>query len=1191
MQLMKRLVLGIGAFLCSVALVFPQGTATIVGTVADPSGGVIPGASITVSSPERGLVRHVTTDSAGSYQVPALPLGDFVVTVEASGFRESVVSGIHLEVGLIRRVDVTLQLGQATQKVEVVGNIPQVQTETATISDVVTSTQTSALELNGRNFFQLATLVPGAVADNSMNPEAVGVSSNNNISFNGAPLRANNWQIDGSPNTDEGNGDSFVSFPSLDSIAEFRVNTANYDASQGRTMGAQIEVVTKSGTKQFHGDLYDYNRNDHLDANSFFVNRSAIGEANAPKVPLIWNNFGWTLGGPVYIPNHYNQDKSKTYFFVAEEWRKYRQGSIINAGTPTVRMRSGDFSECDPSSSNYNPIVASGCTVPKNPATGKPYTNDIVPQDPNSLAILNEFFPLPNTPPDKYVAAPSLPMNWREDSFRVDQNISDKMSLFVRYTQDAWEQDSVPMLWTGSSYDTLKTTFLGPGKTASLHIANTISPTVMNEWAVGYSTNHLNMTSSPGPSNVAGTVFKPADWTVKSVYPGNQGQHDLPTVFVNGGLGFSSSAVGEDPYITPWHNSCPVGNMRDNFSYLHGNHSIKTGFYLEYWQKNEQEFMWIQGQMYFNTGASITTGNGLADMYLGNLQQYTESGYFLNGVSIGGKPERAYRQTNMEPYVQDTWKARKNLSIMVGMRIQFFGRQWERTTPTLTSDFEPGEYSNAVTDQLNAAGQFIPGSGLYDATEFGNGLWRCGTNSLPIGCSKNYMPAWAPRLGFSWDPTGHGKTVLRGGFGVYYDAGNGNSSSAENIGAQAPVVLTSNSYNLPGYSAITPGALTPGSIEYMPYNQKWSHMMQFSLGVQHQLSPNDLATLGFVGSLGRDLATESDFNQVPNGATTMNVPALAGTTGCDSSGNCNVQQILINNLASKEFFEPYREFAGGVTTNFWGASSHYTSLQASYRHTASHGLTFGASYTWGHLLDNQTNPLWDTGVDDSNKNRWWGTSDINRTQVLQMNFVYQLPFFRNSSSHFLRSGIGGWEFSGIASMFSGEPIWFTCGVNGFSSGIGKGVMCNSAGPLKITKGTTDDPLWGPTATWFNPNNITQPLESQLYSNGEPGMFGYLGRNVLTGPGRNNWDLALHKDFRLPWWGKEGSTLQFRWETFNSFNHTQWNGVNVGCSGAPNSDGTPAFGRPCGGNQYNLGNGEVNSTWEPRVMQFALKFSF
>ena len=152
-------------------------------------------------------------------------------------------------------------------------------------------------------------------------------------------------------------------------------------------------------------------------------------------------------------------------------------------------------------------------------------------------------------------------------------------------------------------------------------------------------------------------------------------------------------------------------------------------------------------------------------------------------------------------------------------------------------------------------------------------------------------------------------------------------------------------------------------------------------------------------------------------------------------------------------------------------------------------------------------------------------------------------------------------------------------------------MCNSAGPLKITKGTTNDPLWGPTATWFNPNNITEPLESQLYSNNEPGMFGNLGRNVLTGPGRNNWDLALHKDFRLPWWGKEGSTLQFRWETFNSFNHTQWSGVNVGCSGAPNADGSPAFGRPCGGNQYNLGNGEVNSTWEPRVMQFALKFVF
>ena len=385
MQLTKRLVLGIVVFLFSVALVFPQEAGTILGTVTDQSGAVVPGASVTVSNPQRGFVRHVTTDSAGAYQVPALPLGEFVVTAEAKGFQKAVFSGIHLEVGQIQRVDVTLQLGQATQQVEVVANTPRVQTETAAISDTVTSTQTQALELNGRNFVQLATLVPGAVADNSLNPQAVGVSSQNNISFNGSPLRANNWEIDGANNTDQGNGQSFTTFPSLDSVAEFRVSTSNYGADQGRNLGAEIEVVTKSGTKHFHGDLYEYNRNDKFDANNFFLNRQINPPGgNAPKVPLIWNDFGWTLGGPVYIPNHYNQDKSKTFFFFSEEWRRYRQGTVVSGGVPSTRMRAGDFSECDPASSNYNPVVASGCTLPKNPATGQLFPGDIVPQDPTA---------------------------------------------------------------------------------------------------------------------------------------------------------------------------------------------------------------------------------------------------------------------------------------------------------------------------------------------------------------------------------------------------------------------------------------------------------------------------------------------------------------------------------------------------------------------------------------------------------------------------------------------------------------------------------------------------------------------------------------------------------------------------------------------------------------------------------------
>jgi hypothetical protein len=1188
MQLTKRLVLGIVAFLFSVVLALPQDTATIVGTVSDPTGAVIPGASVTVSNPARGFTRHLITDSAGVYQATALPLGDFAVTVEASGFQQTVMSGIHLEVGQIRRVDVSLRIGQATQKVEVVGNIPQVQTETAALSDTVTSTQTQGLELNGRNFVQLATLVPGAVVDNSFNPTAVGVASQNNISFDGSPLRTNNWEIDGGNNTDQGNGQSFTTFPSLDSVAEFRVSTSNYGADQGRNLGAEIEVATKSGTKDFHGDLYEYNRNDKFDANNFFLNREINPPGgNAPKEPLIWNDFGWTLGGPVYIPNHYNQDKSKTFFFFSEEWRRYREGTVVSGGVPTARERTGDFSECDPTSSNYNPVAASGCTLPKNPATGQLFPGDIVPRDPNGLDLLNAFFPLPNNGVDKYTAAPSLPENWREEQIRVDQNISKTTSVFVRYTQDAWDQTFVPSLWTGATYDTVTTPFVGPSKSAVLHLASTLRPTLLNEMVFAFSENHLSLSSAVGASSVAKSIDKPSNWTANVVYAGNRTDPLLPNLSVSGGIPFSGNETFS--FGGPWHNSNPVTTLKDNLAWLRGNHSVKTGFYLENFQKNEQTGDEISGALSFNTSGSNTTGNGLADMYLGRIQSYYEAGYIKNGVSVGGNPEPAYRAWDFEPYIMDTWKVRRNLTVTAGLRVSFDGQMHDANRPTLFTAFLPNQYNPALVAQLNAQGQFIPGTG-YDDTTYGNGLWACGSGGVAKGCRASYWPGWGPRLGFSWDPFGKGKTVIRGGYGLYWDAGNGNEVSTENMGVNPPAIQSSNSYNITGYQNIVAGALTPASLSYMPYNQRFANAQQFSLGVQHQFTTNDLVTVSYVGNLGRDLSSEADFDQVPNGATTMNVPALAGTQGCDSAGNCNVQQILMNNLEPKLFFSPYKAF-GSITAHVYGFTSNYNSLQASYRHTLAHGLTFGAAYTWSHALDNGASPFWTSGVDDSNRARWYGTSDINRTQVLMMNFVYQLPFFRNASNHFLRSGIGGWEFSGITSMFTGEPVFFTCGVNGFSSGIGKSVMCNSSGSVKIQKSTFDDPQFGPTEMWYDPNTTTQPLESQLPSNGEPGMFGNLGRNVLTGPGRNNWDLALHKEFKLPWWSKEGSTLQFRWETFNSFNHTQWNGFNSGCSGAPNTDGTPAFGRPCGGTQYNLGNGEVNSAWDPRIMQFALKLIF
>ena len=390
---MKRTLILLALTLLAVAAsVWAQDTANLVGTVKDSTGAVIPAAKITVSNPDKGFIRSLVSNAAGEYSAPRVPIGDYVITAEVPGFQKLLRSGITVGVGETLRVDLTMVVGQVSQEVTVVAAGAKVETETAAISGVVTGTQIANLNLNGRNFVTLALLVPGAVADDGLDTSHVGVLGNNNISFNGGRMQYNNWEVDGGNNTDEGSAGTFNTYPNLDTIAEFRISTSNYGADMGKHSGATIEVATKSGTKEFHGDAFEYVRNDAFDSNPWDINRASIGSV-APKSPLKWNDWGYTLGGPVYIPGHYNTSKSKTFFYWSEDWRRYREGQTVGAGVPTMLQRAGDFSECDPSSGNYNAVVASGCVLPVDRTTGNVYPNDKVTVDPNAQILLNGLVP------------------------------------------------------------------------------------------------------------------------------------------------------------------------------------------------------------------------------------------------------------------------------------------------------------------------------------------------------------------------------------------------------------------------------------------------------------------------------------------------------------------------------------------------------------------------------------------------------------------------------------------------------------------------------------------------------------------------------------------------------------------------------------------------------------------------------
>ena len=1194
MKTKTRMLLLAGLFFLLMSICRAQDTATIVGTVTDSSGAVVPGVRITVANPEKGLTREVASNAAGDYVAPKLPIGNYLVTAEAAGFQRLVHSGITLEVGQTLRVDMSLVVGQVNQQITVTGTGARVETETGAISAVVTGRQIANLALDGRNFISLALLVPGAVPDDSLDTSHIGRDNNASISFNGGRMEYNNWEIDGGSNTDEGSGSALNTFPNLDTIAEFRISTSNYGAEMGKHSGATIEVVTKAGTREFHGDAFEYVRNELFDANPWAINRASIG-STAPKSPLKRNDFGYTFSGPVYIPGHYNTDKSKTFFSWSEDWRRYREGATVSTGVPSLRMRQGDFSECDPASPNYQPVVASGCVLPTIPGTSNNYPGDIVPIDPNAQALLNAFLPLPNSGPINYtVPSPGI-INWRQEQIRVDENLSNKTQAFVRWTQDGSYALLTPA--PASSADTVQNSLLVPAKSAVFHVVHSFKPNLLNEFVASYTVNHLSYYALTGPPSPAHSINKPSSWTVQNMFPSNVTNPLLPSLTIYGGLPFGFSVdAGPDP----WFNSNPIVELKDNVAWTVGSHALKLGAFWHDYRKNEQFGNNTQGFMTFSGGTPNSTGNGLADMYTGVIASYTEGTVMVNGVAVGGYPKGHWHAHDFEPYFQDDWKVNHRLSLNLGLRYYYFTTFHDVSAVNVDSNFLPTQYNPAaqaplVNDPVLGPVQ-EPATG-DNYTAFGNGLVQCGAQGVPKGC---YFPnhfTWGPRFGFAYDPLGTGKTVIRGGYGIYYELGNGDESNANGAEGNPPVSLGPTLYNLVGYSAIQPLAnpasqpIAPAFLQAMPLRQKNPSEQQFSLGVEHEFPKSNLFGLSYVGSLGRHLATQRNLDQVPMGGGTATIPSLAGSVGCDAQGKCDIEQALIGPAGVPNvFFAPYQGYSSIVSKQNTAVSS-YNSLQASLRHDTERGLTYEVAYTWAHAIDDSTSTYFSTGVDDNfNLSRWKATSDLNRAQVLQLSYVYELPFFKHASNAVARQALGGWRLSGISSFYTGEPVDFGCGLtdpatgNAYATGIGGGARCNSLGPVKIKKGVYNDPTYGPTPTWVDPSVIGQITLPQLRSDGEPGMFGYMGRNPLTSPGVNNWDLALMKDFATPWFKGERSTLQFRWETFNTFNHTQFLGVNIGCSGI-----TPA-GAPCTG-PNNIGNGEVGGSRSPRIMQLAAKLIF
>ena len=552
---MKFRVLWLGVVLSLSLAAWGQDSASITGTVTDQSGAAVPNAQVTVSSLDRGINRPTTTNDTGDYLVAGLPSGPVNVTVVAPGFKRYEAKAIVLQVGQKARADVALEVGTIKEEVTVEGsNVAQVETQSSDLSGTVNGKQITQLQLNGRNFTQLVTLVPGVSNQTGQDEGTVGINGNVSFSINGGRVEYNNWELDGGDNMDNGSNSTLNVYPSLEAIAEFKVLTSNYGAQYGRNGSGTVEVETKSGTNGFHGNAYEFLRNDALNSTKYFLDSVS---------PYKKNDFGYTIGGPII--------KNKTFFFWSQEWRRDRVPADFNQAVPSVEERAGDFTDQCSSSAGFCPSVGADLL-----AAG--YN----PSDPTVQALLG-MIPLPTTGTgleSRYRTSLSLPTNWREELIRVDHNFTDKIRGTVRYIHDSWDTVTDVPLWTNAgSFPTIQTAFKGPGVSLVARLNATFSPTLLNEFVASYTTDHIIL-------NNVGNWKRPAGFVVPDIFPGN-GDGILPGINLvgdayDGGFGQDAGYIPNGAY-----NSNPTYTYRDNVSKIIGRHNLQFGAYAAFGQKNE----------------------------------------------------------------------------------------------------------------------------------------------------------------------------------------------------------------------------------------------------------------------------------------------------------------------------------------------------------------------------------------------------------------------------------------------------------------------------------------------------------------------------------------------------------------------------------------------------------------------------